>query len=726
MLSVRARACPRSTSSAVVPPDRLVRLAAWPPASSCSRPASAISSSRRPSPTPTCFSGRRASRSRFPGRQVCCGQPAFNAGHRRAARRVARTFVRAFSRDAPIVAPSGSCATMVAHYLPELLGVEPYDVWELSAFLDATAIELPRRNEGRTVAYHDSCHMLRELDVHGQPRRLLERSGAERRHAAAPGPVLRVRRHVLRSGSPRSRSRWPTTSWAAWTVVGAEALVTADPGCLMHLAGPVGARPAGPGSCTWPPLSRAESTRSDPMADLTQPPGRFREVARSGSSPILACRSRSRTPSGGFARTGSRPGTSSTTSRPCGSGRYDVRMKAVRDIDRYLAEFTTALEARGGHVKVCATAEEACAYVVEVCRRHDAKLVAKSKSMASEEIGLNAALEAAGIRARRDRPRRVHPPARPASTPSTSSRRRSRRRRSRSPSSSRRSRASQVPAELEELTAVGSPPAPRRCSSRRTSAITGANFAVAETGTIVTVTNEGNASPRRRRSRSVHIAITGIERLVPTLGELAPLLTAARAQRHGPAPDELHAARHRAAARGGGGRPRGAPRRVPRERAAQPDGHEVRGDARLHPLRRLPERLPGLPQDGRRGLRARLLGPDGRRARAAARRHAKAPALPHASSLCGACTEACPVKIPLHELLLELRSDLVEQKVASWRERTVYTLWSLAWSRPSGYRLSTWAARLGQRFAGSFGPGKIWSAGRALPPLARRRFRDWK
>ena len=46
-----------------------------------------------------------------------------------------------------------------------------------------------------------------------------------------------------------------------------------------------------------------------------------------------------------------------------------------------------------------------------------------------------------------------------------------------------------------------------------------------------------------------------------------------------------------------------------------------------------------------------------------------APALPHASSLCGACTEACPVKIPLHDLLLELRRDLVEQHVASWRER---------------------------------------------------------
>src|SRR2546430_3300149 len=79
----------------------------------------------------------------FPRAQVCCGQPAFNAGHRRAARRVARTFARAFSRAAPIVVPSGSCATMAAHYLPELLGCEPFDVRELSPFLDARGVELP-------------------------------------------------------------------------------------------------------------------------------------------------------------------------------------------------------------------------------------------------------------------------------------------------------------------------------------------------------------------------------------------------------------------------------------------------------------------------------------------------------------------------------------------------------------------------------------------------------
>jgi L-lactate dehydrogenase complex protein LldE len=172
----------------------------------------------------------------IPAKQVCCGQPAFNAGHRKAARRVARTFVKAFSRSLPVVVPSGSCTTMVAHYLPELAGVEDYDVWELSAFLDRHGVDVARRNEGRVVAYHDSCHMLRELGIHAPPRRLLERSGAE---------VRMLPRADLCCGFGGTFSvRQPEVSVAMADdklggvgAVGAEALVTADPGCLMHLQG---------------------------------------------------------------------------------------------------------------------------------------------------------------------------------------------------------------------------------------------------------------------------------------------------------------------------------------------------------------------------------------------------------------------------------------------------------------------------------------------------------
>jgi L-lactate dehydrogenase complex protein LldE len=178
----------------------------------------------------------------FPARQTCCGQPAFNAGHRAAARRVACSFARAFSRELPIVSPSGSCATMVSHYLPELVGCEPFDVWELSAFLDAQGVEPPRRNEGRRLAYHDSCHMLRELHIADAPRGLLERSGAEL--VALPRPDL-----CCGFGGTFS-VRQPEVSVAMADeklacAAAADALVTADPGCLMQLRGRA-ARTGGP------------------------------------------------------------------------------------------------------------------------------------------------------------------------------------------------------------------------------------------------------------------------------------------------------------------------------------------------------------------------------------------------------------------------------------------------------------------------------------------------
>ena len=168
----------------------------------------------------------------FPRGQVCCGQPAFNAGHRRAAARVARTFVRAFSAELPVVVPSGSCATMVAHHLPQLVGSKPFDVWELSAFLARDDVDVPARNAGRTLAYHDSCHMLRELGVSEPPRRLLERSGAT---------LVPLARPDLCCGFGGTFSlRQPEVSVALAddklaSAGAAEALVTADPGCLVHL-----------------------------------------------------------------------------------------------------------------------------------------------------------------------------------------------------------------------------------------------------------------------------------------------------------------------------------------------------------------------------------------------------------------------------------------------------------------------------------------------------------
>ena len=123
---------------------------------------------------------------------------------------------------------------MVSHYLPDLLGVEPYDVWELSSFLDARGARVAQRLAGRAVAYHDSCHMLRELGVSEPPRRLLEAAGAQLVPLARPdlccgfGGTFSVRQpeiSVALADDKLTEARE------------ADALVTADPGCLIHLRG---------------------------------------------------------------------------------------------------------------------------------------------------------------------------------------------------------------------------------------------------------------------------------------------------------------------------------------------------------------------------------------------------------------------------------------------------------------------------------------------------------
>jgi L-lactate dehydrogenase complex protein LldE len=168
----------------------------------------------------------------FPAGQVCCGQPAFNSGHRRPARRVAKTFIKAFSREMPVVIPSGSCTTMTRRHLPGLLEAAAFDVWELSAFLHHEGAPIARLNEGLEVSYHDSCHMLRELHIHEPPRKLLEASGA----TVKPLP----RADLCCGFGGTFAVRQPEISLAMADEKlsrTAPVLVTSDPGCLMHLRG---------------------------------------------------------------------------------------------------------------------------------------------------------------------------------------------------------------------------------------------------------------------------------------------------------------------------------------------------------------------------------------------------------------------------------------------------------------------------------------------------------
>jgi L-lactate dehydrogenase complex protein LldE len=125
----------------------------------------------------------------FPEAQTCCGQPAFNAGFHADARPVAEHFLDVFGAYDAIVTPSGSCASMVRHYYPELFkGCARFaeaeaiaaKTWELTQYLvDALGVTDPGTSLAKPTraAIHDACHGYRGLGIARQPRALLANVG---------------------------------------------------------------------------------------------------------------------------------------------------------------------------------------------------------------------------------------------------------------------------------------------------------------------------------------------------------------------------------------------------------------------------------------------------------------------------------------------------------------------------------------------------------------------
>jgi L-lactate dehydrogenase complex protein LldE len=184
----------------------------------------------------------------FDPRQTCCGQPAFNTGFRDEAREVATRVLDLFDDVDYVVAPSGSCSSMVRVFYPELFVHDPPRLkkaenlqgrfFEFSEFLvKVLGVEDVGASFPHRVAYHDSCHLLRELHVEDEPRRLLR--------AVRGIELIEMQDHRLCCGFGGTFSvKFPEVSVAmgqdkvlAATEAGAEYLVANDAGCLMHLAG---------------------------------------------------------------------------------------------------------------------------------------------------------------------------------------------------------------------------------------------------------------------------------------------------------------------------------------------------------------------------------------------------------------------------------------------------------------------------------------------------------
>ena len=414
---------------------------------------------------------------------------------------------------------------------------------------------------------------------------------------------------------------------------------------------------------------------------------------------------------------------------------YRIKQETMAHLDRYLEQMADAVEERGGNVYFAADGEEVVRYVGDLARSKGARVITKSKSMATEEIELNRRLEEdyadLGLeivetdlgewiaQLAGDTPSHIVGPILHMN-------------RERITRVLSETAGEELPPDVEALGSF----ARRRLREKFLTAdigITGANFGVAETGTVVTVTNEGNA----RLVTSVppvHVVVMGIEKLVPRFEDLSVFV--------------------RLLARSGTGQELTVYTNFitgPRQ-TGELDGAEEfhlilmdNGRSRLLGTE-FEEALycircgaclnvcPVYRQTGGHAYGSTYSGPIGAVITPLLKGHDEAKDLPHASSLCGACWEACPVGIPLHDLLLKLRNQQVEEGLAGKAQEIAFKGFESIMKRPLLYNISSRTGRLAQKPLEKDGsvrplPGPLgaWTGSREMPPLAEKSFRQlWK
>jgi L-lactate dehydrogenase complex protein LldF len=402
---------------------------------------------------------------------------------------------------------------------------------------------------------------------------------------------------------------------------------------------------------------------------------------------------------------------------------HEIKKYALANLDKLLVEFERNITARGATVLWAENAAEANRYVLDIARQHGVKTVVKGKSMISEEMAVNHVLEAAGIRAVETdlgeyivqlagtRPIHIVTPALHMSAEDVG-----------------RLFAEKLgepfSAEHARLTNIARRHL-RQEYLRAEMGMSGVNFAVADTGTLVIVENEGNGG-LSTSTPPIHVALMGIEKVLPRLDYLPVFLnllarigtgqklTTYTHLVHGPAPGRklyviiLDNGRSS----------------ILKDPAARSTLYCIRCGACLNACpvyRRAGGWAYGWVYPGPIGaiITPHLVGMD------------RAGALPFASSLCGACGEVCPVKIDIPHQLVHLRHRAVAEPspMNSFAERWTWRVWAWLMSGPKRYKLAMWGVRLGVRMARflPWHPGKLgaWTRGRELPRVPGADFRSW-
>ena len=407
----------------------------------------------------------------------------------------------------------------------------------------------------------------------------------------------------------------------------------------------------------------------------------------------------------------------------------EIKREAINHLDRYLLQFEEKVIARGGHVFWAASSEEACTYVKNLATRLKVRTVVKSKSMVTEEIHLGPALEKVGIKVwetdfgefivqlREEGPYHIVTPAMHLL----------------------RGQIATLFQEKLGQKIESDDPAYLMAVARRVlreaffsaeMGISGANFLVADAGVIAISTNEGNGRLCTSVPR-IHVVVTGIEKVIPRLEDLAVLWPVLATSGTGQGITTY-------------GTLIGGPRQ-----AGEADGPEefhvvlvdngrsqLLADAEqrevLHCIRcgACLNICPVFRHVGGHTYGTTYPGPIGSVLTPHLNGIKEFKHLSYASSLCGACSSVCPVKINLHHHLLQNRHNATEARATKSSERLMFRAWSHAMLHPRIYSLGGWSMRKALRIVYGFGlagsildPMRVWNRYRSPVPLPAESFR---
>jgi L-lactate dehydrogenase complex protein LldF len=416
-----------------------------------------------------------------------------------------------------------------------------------------------------------------------------------------------------------------------------------------------------------------------------------------------------------------------------------IKKHTIENLDHYLEQFERNVEARGGKVVWCKDATEVSDFVLSLARERRARLIVKSKSMTTEEIDLNERLEHHGLESvetdlgeyilqlAHERPYHIVAPAL---------------HKTRYDVAEIFTKSLHVPEETvpEKQTAIARAVLRDKFLAADIG-ISGANFLVADSGAVCLVENEGNARLTTTAPK-IHIAVAGIEKVIPRAQDLATFLKLLARSATGQAlsvytsflsgrrrtddgeidgPDEFYVVLL----------DNGRTKLLP-DRSRRQSLYCIRCGACLNTC-------PVYRKIGGHSFPWVYSGPIGAIITPQFMGVSHEPGLPFASSLCGACGEVCPVKIDIPKILLDLRSEVKKSETREnqnrW-ERLAFRAFAWIATHPKIYAM---AGRLAAAAAPStdgawirqmplnVGPVKSWLAARDLPPAPPKSFRDlWR